>query len=121
MATVGTNFQDAIRDITKWIAAATSKVIELTKAGSTDEAALLLADINEVETTYLNVINSFLPTKPIEPVPSLWNLGKFVTWLARNISWLNVLVVLTSDVNPFDEAKALARAVATKWGFAVPK
>jgi hypothetical protein len=111
-----TNLGSAISDIIEWLAEAFKLAVSLVKGGATQDATLLLADVQMVVSTYLNVINRFLPKKPVGPIPS--GFFRQVGWFFKNITWLQPLHALLSGVNPFEEAKAIARAVAVKWGFA---
>ncbi len=115
MANIGTNLGNAISDITRWLRAAIKRVNELIQVGDTQNAALLLADIQTVVTAYLTVIKGFLPEHPVTPIPG--NFWKKLAWLANNTAQVQLLVTLLSGINPFEEAKAQALAVATKWGF----
>jgi hypothetical protein len=115
MANIGTNLGNAVNDIIKWLVAAIKKVNSLIQAGDTTNAALLLADIQTVITTYLTVIKAFLPSQSVDSVPS--NFFKQLAWLLKNISWLQVLLLLLTGTDPFEMAKAQAKAVAIQWGF----
>lgn len=116
---MATNISEAVSDVVKWLSKAVDTVVDLIKAGDTEGAALLLADIKDVVTSYLNVASNFIPSGTIEPIPG--NFWKKLSWLGKYFNWIQVIATLTTGVNPFDEAKIKARAVATKWGFATPK
>ena len=115
MANIGTNLGDAISDIIRWLGAAIKKVGALIQAGDTQNAALLLADIQTVVTAYLQVIKGFFPDNVPDKAPS--NFFAKIAWIIKYTSWVNVLIVALTGVNPFDGAKAQAAAIAAKWGF----
>lgn len=117
MANIGTNLGNAVNDIIRWLIAAVKKAATLIHAGDTQNAVLLLADIQDVVTTYLEVIKQFLPSQAIESPPK-GNLLKQLVWLLKNIATLQLLLVLLGGVNPFEVAKTKAREVAVRWGFA---
>jgi len=116
MANIGTNLSNAVNDIIKWLAAAIKKVGTLVQTGDTQNAVLLLDDIQTTITTYLTVINQFIPTSSIKPFPS--NFFSQISWVFNNLAWMQVFMILLTGINPFEGAKANARAIATKWGFA---
>ena len=116
MANIGTNLSNAVNDIINWLVAAIKKVGTLIQTGDTQNAALLLTDIQTTITTYLNIINQFVPTNSVKPFPK--NFFSQLSWIFNNLPWLRIFTVLLTETNPFESAKADALAVATKWGFA---
>ena len=117
MASIGTNLGNAVSDVIKWLAAAVKKLGELISAGDSANAILLVADIQAVIKSYLDVISQYLPTGAPTPLPKNW-LSR-LTWLGNNISWMQLLFTLLSGTNPFDAVKANAATIAAKWGLVV--
>ena len=105
----------AIHDITNWTGKAFSKLNTFIKAKDTENAVLLAADIQTVVNGYFDVVNQYIPIKPVTPMPS--NFFKQLAWLGKNIQWLQVLLTLLTGTDPFINAKANAQAIALKWGF----
>lgn len=107
---------EAKKEITQWLSAAFVRVKELGNAGQSVQVALLLPDIEQVVQAYMAVINQFIPQTPVQPIPK--NFFGQLAWLAKNLPWLQILVAAVTGVNPFEEAKQLARTIANKWDFA---
>ena len=116
MSNIGTNLGNAVRDIISWLTVAIKHVGFLLKAGNPVGAMLLLLDIQEVVTLYLEVISSLTPSQTVEPIPG--NLFKKMAWFFNNMTWIQALIALLTGINPFEAAKARAREVAEKWDFA---
>lgn len=117
MANIGTNLGNAIADVLKWLTAALKKLGDLIGAGDSTNAILLTADVQTVVKSYLDVIKNYIPTGAPAPLPKNW-LSR-LTWLGNNFSWMSLLFTLLSGTNPFDEVKANAAIIATKWGLVV--
>lgn len=107
---------EAKKEITQWLTAAFERIKELGNAGYSAQVALLLIDIEQVVEAYMGVINQLIPQTPVQSLPK--NFLKRIAWFVKNLSWLQILVAATTGVNPFEEAKQLARTIAGKWDFA---
>ena len=104
-----------ILNIVAWLSGAVEKMREILKAKKTVDAALLLADIKDVLTLYLEVFSQVVPEQSTTPFPK--NFWSQLKWIPKNIAWLQIITAAFSGTNPFEEAKKKAAEVATKWGF----
>jgi hypothetical protein len=109
------NMKNNIDFIIYWLAKAFECLVTLIKAGESEKAGRLILDIQAVLNRHLLALKAFIPDKSVTPVPS--NLLSKIAWLLQNSAFLNLLVSVTTEVSPFEEAKTEAKSVAMKWGF----
>ena len=109
------NLKENMSLITNWLDEALGCLLVYVKNGDANSAGLLAVDIKMVIGNHLDALKAFLPDKALKPIPG--NFFKKIAWLASNLSYLTILIALSSGVNPFEEAKEEAKRIAAKWGF----
>jgi hypothetical protein len=105
----------SMQEVIQWLTRAFKKLTALISVGDATNAAALASEIQGIVTMYLNIIKEFLPTQTVSAFPK--NTLSRLTWFAKNISWIQILVTFISGTNPFTYAKSAADQVANKWGF----
>lgn len=109
------NLKNDVQDILEWFTLAIATLTGLLTARKTVDSMVLAGDISNVVKMYLEVFSTVVPERAIDPFPK--NFFSRISWVKRNVAWLNIVGLAFSGTNPFEAAKVEAASVASKWNF----
>lgn len=108
--------KSSLKNIGRWVSRAFNKLADLIKAGKTDDAAAMMVEVRNVVVAYIDTLADFMPEKSVS-APNPRKPLTYLSWIGKNLPWINLIVALTSGNNPLQPANDLAKACAQKWGF----
>ena len=110
------NLKTDIGNVIRWTKAVRRKTKSLVEAGDPANLLEFMSDMASVENAYEVAIRVF-PDSTIKVMPKFgW---QWFSWVSKNIFWLLPVFGAALDGRDFlADARDLAKAMATKWGFA---